>query len=210
MKKIYTDKTRIQQEMLAAALTDKGAELSFSDVDEDINDMADCLRALDVPVEMGEGRIKVGTGIVNREAGGFLPILNCGNNSQALRTLVPVMAVLGINAFVSGTGELSKTPFDDMRELMEPGGSEFRFDHFPFELDGKFSGGDYKAGEEYCSELISGLMMALPLADSDSRIEVSEDEYLEKTAEVMKAFGVDAVKTDTGYSIAGGQSYVSL
>ena len=83
---------------------------------------------------------------MNKDPGssGFLPIINCGENPTALRLLVPVMAALKKEAFVSGTGQLAKTPFNDIIETMEPMGSVFRFDHFPFELSGELRSGDFK------------------------------------------------------------------
>ena len=202
--------------LLAAALADRETIFKINDIDEDLETIIDCLRELGAVTEIRSGGLCKVTPISmskDTDKGGFLPIINCRENSVALRLLVPVMAALKKEAFVSGTGELAKTPFNDMIEAMEPMGSVFRFDHFPFELSGELRAGEYKFDSNVSIVFLSGLLMALPLVEGDSRITIEGGlesyESIDKTIRVLKEFGVSVEKNEDGFAVKGDQKYIS-
>ncbi|MBR6700875.1 MAG: 3-dehydroquinate synthase [Firmicutes bacterium] len=205
-----------QRVLLAAALADRETIFKINDIDEDLETIIDCLRELGAVTEIRSGGLCKVTPISmskDTDKGGFLPIINCRENSVALRLLVPVMAALKKEAFVSGTGELAKTPFNDMIEAMEPMGSVFRFDHFPFELSGELRAGEYKFDSNVSIVFLSGLLMALPLVEGDSRITIEGGlesyESIDKTIRVLKEFGVSVEKNEDGFAVKGDQKYIS-
>lgn len=205
-----------QRVLLAAALADRETIFKINDIDEDLETIIDCLRELGAVTEIRSGGLCKVTPISmskDTDKGGFLPIINCRENSVALRLLVPVMAALKKEAFVSGTGELAKTPFNDMIEAMEPMGSVFRFDHFPFELSGELRAGEYEFDSNVSIVFLSGLLMALPLVEGDSRITIEGGlesyESIDKTIRVLKEFGVSVEKNEDGFAVKGDQKYIS-
>ena len=205
-----------QRVLLAAALADRETIFKINDIDEDLETIIDCLRELGAVTEIRSGGLCKVTPISmskDTDKGGFLPIINCRENPVALRLLVPVMAALKKEAFVSGTGELAKTPFNDMIEAMEPMGSVFRFDHFPFELSGELRAGEYKFDSNVSIVFLSGLLMALPLVEGDSRITIEGGlesyESIDKTIRVLKEFGVSVEKNEDGFAVKGDQKYIS-
>lgn len=189
------EKRNLQIKLLGDVLAGRENDIKAEEQEDDIQALLECMEVLK---DSGE-------------AGGFLPIMNFRNNRTAFRLMVPIMGVKGINAFVSGIGPLSKEPFNDMIEAMSANGCEFRFDHFPFELIGTLKGGDYSFGEDACVDLISGLLMALPMAEGDSRIAAAGAENKSEimdTIEILKEFGIDIdVKSDE-LTIKGGQKYI--
>ncbi|MDO4481700.1 MAG: 3-dehydroquinate synthase [Bacillota bacterium] len=206
----------VQRVLLAAALSDRETIFKLSGSGEDTDTMAGCLRELGAETEIRSGNLcKVTPICMNKakDSGGFLPIINCRENSTALRLLVPVMAALKKEVFVSGTGELAKTPFTDMIEAMEPMGSVFRFDHFPFELSGELRPGEFRFGKDVSEEFLSGLLMALPVLEGDSKIEIEEEpdsfEYADKTIRVLREFGITVERNSCTFVVKGNQKYVS-
>ncbi|MBE6020783.1 MAG: 3-dehydroquinate synthase [Clostridiales bacterium] len=212
---VYKD-APVQRVLLAAALSDRETIFKINNSDADLEIIIGCLRELGAETEIRSGGLcKVTPFSMNKDPGssGFLPIINCGENPTALRLLVPVMAALKKEAFVSGTGQLAKTPFNDIIETMEPMGSVFRFDHFPFELSGELRSGDFKFDSSVCEIFLSGLLMALPLLEGDSTVVINGGlgsyEYTDKTIRVLKEFGVSIEKNGDGFAIKGDQKYIS-
>lgn len=189
------DKRNLQIKMLGNVLAGKDNNMNIEDQEDDIQALMECMEVLK---DSGE-------------AGGFLPIMNFRNNRTAFRLMVPLMGVKGINAFVSGTGPLSKEPFNDIIEAMSEKGCEFRFDHFPFELIGTLKGGDYSFGDDACEDFISGLIMALPMAEEDSTIAVAGADNksgLMDTIEILKEFGIEINLNGDNLTVKGGQKYI--
>ena len=123
------------------------------------------------------------------------------------------MAAMNREMFVSGTGDLARTPFEDVIGVMEPKGSVFRFDHFPFELSGSFTGGRFELPADTSRKLLSGLLMALPMLKENSEI-VLEDGYehydaADDTLRVLEEFGIRIQRSGNIFIIKGGQKYIS-
>ena len=206
----------VQRVLLAAALSDRETIFKINGSGEELDTMTGCLRELGAETEIRSGNLcKVTPICMNKEqdSGGFLPIINCRENSTALRLLVPVMAAMKKEVFVSGTGTLAKTPFNDMIEAMEPMGSVFRFDHFPFELSGELRPGEFRFGKDVSQEFLSGLLMALPILEGDSVIEIEDApdsyEYIDKTVRVLREFGITVERNTNTFVIKGNQKYIS-
>ncbi len=214
--RVFTDEDVVQQVLVAAAVADRKTVFRMNGSSERIDTLADCLKELGAGVEIRNEnmwQIAPVTEEKIREKGDFLPIINCRDNDTAFRILVPVMAASGREVFVSGSGELAKTPFDDVIEVMEPKGSVFRFDHFPFELSGDFTGGRFELPKSVDKKFLSGLLMALPMVKQNSEIVLEEGyehyDYAEDTMRVLEEFGVRIQRSDNIFIIKGGQKYIS-
>ena len=141
--------------------------------------------------------------------------LFCGESGSTLRFLVPLAAALGVPARFTGEGRLPQRPMGEYEAILEGKGVRLDFPggglSLPLTVSGKMKPGIFRVPGHISSQYISGLLMALPLLDGDSEIELTtpleSEPYVEMTRVVMRAFGVETEKTKTGYRVAGGQIY---
>ena len=80
-----------------------------------------------------------------------------------------------------------------------------------FKVRGKLSAGRYEIDATISSQFVTGLLMALPLLEGDSEIvlvgRAVSAPYIEITLEVLRAAGIFAERTASGYFVRGGQKY---
>ena len=144
--------------------------------------------------------------------------LFCGESGTTLRLLVPVLAALGIDAVLDGSGRLPSRPLAEYKDAFTghnthldfPGDGRF----LPLHLHGKLTPGRFRIPGNVSSQYISGLLIALPLLDGDSEIlltsPLESEPYVNMTLDVMRHFGVTAERHADGYAVPGGRHYQSL
>lgn len=131
-------------------------------------------------------------------------VINCGMSGSTLRFLLPLAMALGQTG-VTFTG--------DARLLQRPIPADLPMERTDrgLRVTGSLVGGEYRLAADQTSQIISGLMMALPLMDKPSRIILTTDAvskpYLEMTAAVMKRYGVTVEQQANGWKIPGKQNY---
>jgi 3-phosphoshikimate 1-carboxyvinyltransferase len=82
----------------------------------------------------------------------------------------------------------------------------------PLYIQGPLCGGSCEIDGSVSSQLLTGLLMALPLASKNSEIKVNNlksKPYIDMTIQILKSFGISV--ENTGYSlfhIAGNQKYI--
>lgn len=140
-------------------------------------------------------------------------ILHCGESGLALRMFSPVAALLSDEVTLTGEGSLLKRPVKMISEALSQLGVTVRTNngYLPVTLRGRLKGGRLVIDGSTGSQLLTGLLMALPLAGEESIIEVSElrsRPYIRLTLKLLEDFGI-RIKS-TGFSqfvIPGNQSY---
>ena len=140
--------------------------------------------------------------------------LDCGESGLCMRMFSPIAAILDGRAKLLGRGSLAKRPMGMVEEPLRALGAECRSTAGfpPLFVRGPLRGGsiDIDAGES--SQLLTGLLVALPLATEDSELRVKNavsKGYLDLTIDTCAAFGV-AIERDSSFSrffIQGGQRY---
>ena len=146
-------------------------------------------------------------------AGGTDPIeIDCKESGSTLRFLIPLAAVLGIPTKFVGSGRLPQRPIKEYEGVFEGSGAEMKYlDEtglsLPLMVTGKMKAGEYKLPGNVSSQYISGLLMALSVADGASRLtlttELESRPYVDLTCEVMRNFGVEVKEEPSGYSVNG-------
>lgn len=130
--------------------------------------------------------------------------LSCGKSGTTLRLLLPVAIALGRTGvtFVCDP-QLLRRPIPAPLP-MEKTAAGYR-------VTGPLAPGRYALAADETSQVISGLLLALPLLSGDSEIILTTPAvslpYLTMTVKTMARFGVTATKTPTGYRVPGGQRY---
>ena len=137
-------------------------------------------------------------------------VLDCGESGSTLRFMLPLTSALGGSYEFIGHGKLIDRPNDELFSVMEQHGVKARKTDRIF-TDGKLTSGEYKIRGDISSQYISGLLMALPILEGDSKIILTTPlvsaPYVDITLQVLKSFGVEIEKQESGYFIKGNQKY---
>ena len=128
--------------------------------------------------------------------------LDTGESGLLTRLAIPVLAAIGDgNLTVTGHGTLPNRPLSGASDIMASFGvllsnaaeREGKEVHIPAQVKGRLIPGTADISGKGGSQLISGLLMALPLCDKDSLLHVSEPKsipYMYITLDVLRHFGI--------------------
>ena len=192
--------------LICAALADKPTWVYCDGTSKDIEATVHCLNALGADIERVQDRYYV-TPIDRWYQKDRQAVLPCGESGSTLRFLLPVAAVLGVNAIFTMEGRLSKRPiFPFSRELTAHG---CRLEYLPelaaWHLSGRLRGGGFTLPGDVSSQFLTGLLLALPLGGRDSTLTVTgaveSAGYVDMTLRAMETFQTKPGKTETGWNI---------
>jgi len=183
---------------------------------------ADCLAALGVAEGLGATVEDRGDSIAMRGIGGrrksgaegAILSLSCGESGLCLRMFSPIAALFEGSVELAAEGSLRKRPVGTIAgPLRELGASCDTASGLPPVLvRGPLRGGRARVDGRESSQLLTGLLVALPLAEKDSELDVeglASRGYVDLTLGTMRAFGVRAERDPSyrRFSIPGRQSY---
>ena len=132
------------------------------------------------------------------------PEIDCGMSGSTLRFLLPLAMAQGKTGTIF-TG--------DRRLLERPVNAPLPMERVPqgWRVTGKLLPGTYYLTADETSQMVSGLLMALPLLEKMSKIMLTTNRvsqpYIDMTIAVMERHGVVVKKTETGYEIPAPQTY---
>lgn len=132
------------------------------------------------------------------------PVIDCGESGSTLRFLLPLFMALGrTDAVFLGTERLLHRPIPaDLGLQPIPGG---------LRLTRPLRSGRWTLSASETSQVVSGLLLSLPLLTGDSEIMFTDKTvsrpYIDMTAAVMCHHGVRLERHDTTWYIPGGQVY---
>lgn len=161
------------------------------------------------------------------------PYLDCHESGSTLRFMIPVAMALKDEAVFSGAGKLPSRPISPLKEEMEKHGCTFyendnreKNDNNKKEsgckstaicrITGRMQPGTYRLAGNISSQFITGLLMALPVLDGSSTLELTtvleSAGYVDLTLSVLKRFGIviEEKMSSNGlvtYTIPGNQKY---
>ncbi len=131
------------------------------------------------------------------------PLVDVGESGLLARLSAPLFAALESKPFtIAGRGTLPSRPLKDAAGIMAAFGvmlqnTVLQADksvHVPFSVSGRLMPGRASVSGNGGSQLISGLLMALPLTSGDSQLEVTEPKsipYMFITLDVLRRFGIE-------------------
>lgn len=139
-------------------------------------------------------------------------MLDCFESGSTLRFMIPVVAALGMDATFVGSGRLPQRPIGAYLDLLPQHGVKcVSQGGLPLSISGKLTGGEFKIAGNVSSQYITGLLLALPILEEDSRIvlttQLESKPYIDMTIKVMADYGVSVEETDYGYFVKGSQKY---
>lgn len=204
-------KSMTQRAIAAALLADgQSVLLNPSYCDDSLAAMSIAV-SLGARVEPQADRMKItGSGELKEKK------LNCGESGLAIRLFSPVAALFDAEITMTGAGSLKKRPMNMIGDALNQMGVKCSSaDGFlPLTIRGPLKGGYCEIDGSLSSQLLSGLLMSLPLADDNSVIKVhnlKSKPYIDMTLGVLRDFGI--MITNEKYElfrIPGQQKYLPV
>lgn len=139
--------------------------------------------------------------------------LFCGESGLAIRMFSPVAALYSEEILLTGSGSLTKRPMhmicDALSQLEVKCTCTDGF--LPLTIRGPLQGGHCEIDGSLSSQLLTGLLMSLPIAPYDSTIKVNNlksKPYIDMTLGVIKDFGIDVSNENyIFFKVPGKQQY---
>jgi len=122
--------------------------------------------------------------------------LNCGESGLAIRLFSPIASLFDAEITVTGAGSLKRRPMHMIEEALRQFGVECATTNgmLPLTIRGPLRGGECDIDGSISSQLLTGLLMSLPVAVKDSAVKVrnlKSKPYIDMTLEVLRDFGIE-------------------
>ncbi|OGU38791.1 MAG: 3-phosphoshikimate 1-carboxyvinyltransferase [Ignavibacteria bacterium GWB2_35_12] len=194
--------------LAAASMCQSESVISNYSVCDDALAALDIIKALGSKIRSADEVLKI--------KGGKPPenkILNCRESAFCLRLFSAIASVYDIEFVLVAEKSLLKRHTGNMEEILCTLGVECKTnnDYPPIKVHGPIKGGNIKLDGSKSSQLLSGLLFSLPLAQKDSTIEVANlksKPYIDLTLDVLSKSGIE-IRNDNYelFRINGGQNY---
>lgn len=196
--------------LISAAMADGESMIRGVSDCEDVAATIECLEALGTKISRFGNDIKV-HGIDMRKATPS-DSLNCHESGSTLRFFIPIALLSGKNTLFLGNEGLMRRPMDVYEKIAKENGYIYNADGHSIAVRGPLKPGNYEVVGNISSQFISGLLFALPVLSSDSRIKIlppiESRSYIDLTIEALSFFGVKIKwEDDNTLYIAGKQRY---
>jgi 3-phosphoshikimate 1-carboxyvinyltransferase len=140
--------------------------------------------------------------------------LNCGESGLAIRMFSPIVALYPAEITLVGANSLKKRPMSMVEEALNQLGVKCKSSSgfLPLTIEGPIEGGNCEIDGSVSSQLLTGLLMALPLASKNSEIKVNNlksKPYIDMTIQLLDFFGIKIENSDYKiFRIQGNQKYI--
>ena len=184
-------KSFAQRAIIAAALADGRSHLRGYSPCADSESALEVARALGAKVRIDGSTLTI-DGIGGKHTS--LETLHTGESGLLTRLMIPLMATIN-DCPVTITGEktLTRRPLKGVSDIMASFGVIVRENTVPMHVEGRIIPGVAEISGKDGSQLISGLLTALPLFDKPSTLIVTDPKsipYMFITCDVLKHFGI--------------------
>ena len=221
-------KSFAQRAIIAAALADGESRLEGYSPCGDNEAAIEVAKALGAGVRVEAAGVRsdlsdsstdtaTGTTLTIKGAGSSVNMpdkLNVGESGLLTRLMIPIVAALGKGQpiEIDGIGTLPARPLKGASEIMAGFGTVLRplnpapEVHVPLTVQGPLLSGKTSVSGKGGSQLISGLLMALPLLPGDSTLHIHDPKsipYMFITADVLRRFGIRI-----GSEMEGGEDFL--
>jgi len=208
--KAPASKSCMQRLILASLISKSKCNIYNIPYSKDVTSAIILAQSLGLNITLNEDYLQIEpTNYINKEN------LNCGESATALRMFLPYAIHLLNNFEINGHGTILKRSFYDIEENLKKLNINIntKSSRLPFSINGKLKPGVYRLDGSHSSQLISGLLMAMPLLEQDTILHVSNQvskPYIDLTLKILESFGISIeVINYKKYYISGNQEYQS-
>lgn len=212
--------------LLLAAMADGTSRLNGCLTSDDARHFIQCLKTLGFPVEeVSDGAL--GSNISITGFGGNIPEkkaeIYVGSAGTAARFLVAMLAFSDGEYTVNSSEQMKKRPMQPLIDALRNAGAAVECleneGHFPLKIKGASKENipdSFNVNIDKSSQFLSALLIAAGTLGKKAEITVDGSHglsYVDLTAEMMKSFGVNAVKLTDGktrYVFSGNEKYRPL
>lgn len=156
------------------------------------------------------------TVIIDGELNPKSSTLNCGEAGLGIRMFTPIASLCNQDITLEGEGSLKKRPVSMLEKPLSDLGVSIKTNggFIPITVSGPMKGGEAEVDGSVSSQMLTGMLLALPCAENDSVLHVKElksKPYIDMTLEVMRDFGVEATHDNyEKFYVRGRQEYHSV
>ena len=196
-------KSFAQRAVVAAALADGVSRLEGYSACSDSESAVRVARTLGAEVRsLDDGGTLEIRGIGAVPGAVDIACLNVGESGLLTRLMIPLSAVLSCSdVTLEGEKTLLGRPMKGADRMLAAFGVQLTSDHLPLKVCGSLESGNASISGRDGSQLISGLLMSLPLTEGKSTVTVTDPKsipYMFITLDVMKRFGVSIANEMSG------------
>jgi len=206
--KAPASKSMMQRAIAAALLVEGPTKILNPTYSNDSKAALAVIERLGAAVDAKEDKILI--------TGGMKPtgeILECGESGLGIRMFSPIAALWHSELTLTGEGSLLKRPVAMIEQPLKQLGVRVTTTDGcpPLTVKGPLKGGEANVDGSVSSQLLTGLLMALPAAPGDSHLKVKNlksTPYIDMTLALMAAFGIKVQYSDyETFFIKGNQTY---
>lgn len=194
-----TSKSFAQRAIIAAALAEGTSHLRGYSPCADSEAAIAVARALGAEVQEGEVLTIKGIGPIDSPL--EIKEMHCGESGLLTRLMIPILAQTGSGkVHITGEKTLVNRPLSGANDIMAAFGVMLRNTartsrevYVPLDIDGRLMAGKAEIQGTGGSQLISGLLMALPMAAEPSTLYITDPKsipYMFITLDVLQKFGI--------------------
>lgn len=204
-------KSYAQRALAAALLSEEVSVLRNLEFCDDTRSALRCIEALGARVRQADPTtLSIQGGLDPR-----VSRLDVGESGLATRLFTPLASLCSTPIVIEGRDSLLRRPMGMMLEPLRRLGVTVHDNdgYLPVEVRGPIRGGEVEVDGSVSSQFITGLLLALPLAEEDTDLYVRSavsTPYIDMTIDTARRFGVEIMHHEGDYShfyIEGGQRY---
>ena len=140
-------------------------------------------------------------------------VFDCNESGSTLRFMIPIALTKYEDITFKGSEQLISRGIGVYEKMFDETGIEVFKSNDSLRFVGKLKPGTYEIDGSISSQFVSGLLYALPLLDSDSKITllppVNSKNYIDMTIEVLEKYSIKINRVGNTFIIPGNQKYIA-
>lgn len=175
-----------------------GAKVKINNVmySDDILATIDAVKSLGASVECGENSLTITQGELVKTA-----VIDCRECGSTFRFLLPICAMLGVEAEFKGSQRLGERGYIDIIDAMKGEVSFSQNRGLPLKVNGEYNNKNIDISGAISSQFITGIILGSYAKNTPININIIGDfqskNYVQMTIDTVRKFGVDVVVEDT-------------
>ena len=203
-------KSLAHRAIICAGLAQGISTITNIQYNNDVIATIDCLEKMGANVEKFDDYLRInGIGGIDFQADNYY----ANESGSTLRFIIPILALAKKEIKISGSGRLLERPLELYQQIFDKKLLKFSNDGKFITFQGPLTADEFEIAGNVSSQFISGLLFALPLLKSDSKITILEPfeskNYVLMTIDVLRNFGINIELDSNVIYIKGNQQYKS-